>query len=248
MTPTELARRYDSLLEAADGSFTPAELEGLPDPVQRYFRAAIEPGTPLARTALITMNGHLRIGRWLPFRGTEVLTPHRGFVWWARAAGIVSGSDRYVDGAGELDWKLLGLVRVMHASGPDVSRSAGARAAAEAAWLPTTLLPRLGVEWAAPDDAHIEARYAIDGQPMRVRYEMTDDGHVRSVVFDRWGDPDGTGSWGLWPFGGEFTGHASFDGVTIPGAGRMGWHYGTDRWVDGEFFRYQITDLSLHRG
>ena len=111
MTPAELARRYDSLLEAADGSFTPAELEGLPGPVQRYFRTAIEPGTPLARTALITMSGRLRIGRWLPFRGAELLTPHRGFVWWARAAGIISGSDRYVDGIGELDWKLGGLVR-----------------------------------------------------------------------------------------------------------------------------------------
>lgn len=248
MTPTALARRHDSLLEAAEGSFTPAELEGLPDPVQRYFQTAIEPGTPLARTALITMSGRLRIGRWLPFRGTEVLTPHRGFAWWARVAAIISGSDRYVDGAGELDWRLGGLIRVMHASGPDVSRSAAARAAAESAWLPTTLLPRFGVEWAAPDDAHIEARYAIDEEPMHVRYEITDDGHVRAVVFDRWGDPDGTGNWGLWPFGGEFTSHATFDGVTIPVAGSLGWHYGTDRWVEGEFFRYRITDLSLHRG
>ena len=246
MTPAELARRYDSLLEAADGSFSPAELEGLPGPVQGYFRAAIEPGTPLARTALIAMRGRLRIGRWLPFRGAEVLTPHRGFVWWARVAGVISGSDRYLDGVGELDWKLGGLVRVMHASGRDLSRSAAARAAAEAAWLPMTLLPRFGVEWAAPEDTRIEARYAIDDEPMHVRYELTDGGLIRSVVFDRWGDPDGTSSWGLWPFGGEFTSHATFGGVTIPDAGRMGWHYGTDRWDDGEFFRYRITGLSLH--
>ena len=248
MTPAELARTYGTLLDAADGSYDPVELEELPDTVQRFLRTAIEPGTPRARTALIAMSGRLRIGRWLPFRAAEVLTPLRGFVWWARAAGIISGSDRYVDGVGELDWRLGGLVRVMHASGLDVSRSAAARAAAEAAWLPTTLLPRFGVEWAASDDAHIEARYAIDGQPMHVRYELTDDGHIRSVVFDRWGDPDGTGRCGLWPFGGEFTSHATFDGVTIPQAGRLGWHFGTDRWDEGEFFRYQITGLSLHRG
>lgn len=248
MTPAELARTYGSLLEAADGSFDPAELQELPDAVQQYLRTAIEPGTPRARTALITMNGRLRIGRWLPFRAAEVLTPHRGFVWWARAARIISGSDRYVDRVGELDWRFLGSIRVMHASGLHVSRSATARAAAEAVWLPTTLLPRFGVEWAAPDDDHIEARYAIDDQPMHVRYELTEDGYIRSVVFDRWGDPDGTGSWGLWPFGGEFTSHASFHGVTIPDAGRLGWHYGTDRWDEGEFFRYRITGLSLHRG
>jgi hypothetical protein len=27
----------------------------------------------------------------------------------------------------------------------------------------------------------------------------------------------------------------------------FGWFYGTDRWPDGEFFRYQITDLTLVR-
>jgi len=248
MTPAELAASCGSLLTAPDGNFTGAELEGLPDAVQRYFQRAIEPGTPRARTALIRMSGRLRIGRWLPFRGSEVLTPHRGFVWWARTAGIISGSDRYVDGVGELEWKLVGLVRVMHASGGDVSRSTAARAAAEAVWLPTSLLPRFGVEWAALDADHIEARYAIDDQPMHVRYELTDEGHIRSVVFDRWGDPDSTGRWGRWPFGGEFTSHATFNGVTVPDEGRLGWHYGTDRWADGEFFRYRITDLSLHPG
>lgn len=45
--------------------------------------------------------------------------------------------------------------------------------------------------------------------------------------------------------GGEFTSRATFDGVTIPDAGSLGWHHGTDRWDEGEFFRYQITDLTL---
>jgi hypothetical protein len=47
------------------------------------------------------------------------------------------------------------------------------------------------------------------------------------------------------PFGGEITGYATFDGLTIPSAGRVGWFFGTDRWPASEFFRYQITDLHL---
>ena len=57
--------------------------------------------------------------------------------------------------------------------------------------------------------------------------------------------PDNTGSWSWHPFGGEITGYATFDGVTIPSAGRVGWFFGTDRWRASEFFRYQITDLHL---
>jgi len=41
------------------------------------------------------------------------------------------------------------------------------------------------------------------------------------------------------------TGYSTFDGVTIPSAGRAGWFYGTDRWDEGEFFRAEITDYHL---
>jgi hypothetical protein len=35
-------------------------------------------------------------------------------------------------------------------------------------------------------------------------------------------------------------------GVTIPSSGRVGWHFGTDRWPDdGEFFRFTITRYEL---
>ena len=69
------------------GVFSPGELDGLPEPVLRYLNAAVAPGTPLARTARIRMHGTIRIGRWLPFRAHEVISPHTGFVWSARAAG-----------------------------------------------------------------------------------------------------------------------------------------------------------------
>ena len=33
----------------------------------------------------------------------------------------------------------------------------------------------------------------------------------------------------------------------IPSAGSAGWFYGTDRWPDGAFFRFEITALHLVR-
>lgn len=66
-----------------------------------------------------------------------------------------------------------------------------------------------------------------------------------SVSFDRWGDPDSTGTWAYHPFGFEVTGWTTFGPVTIPAAGRAGWHYGTQRWAEGEFFRCRITHHEL---
>src|SRR6266508_1219923 len=106
-------------------------------------------------------------------------------------------------------WKLLGLLPLVHADGPEVTRSAVGRAAAEAVWVPTALLPRFGVDWSAADPGHITARYRIDTVKV------------------------------------EITAYATFDGLSIPSAGRFGWFFGTDRWSQGEFFRYQITQLQF---
>lgn len=231
-------------LGSTPGVFDESELAGLPEAVCRYFRSAIAPGAPLARAAELKMRGRLNLnGRWLPFRARQVLAPQRGFVWRARVAGVISGWDRYADGHAALDWKLLGLVRVAHDSGPDVARSAAGRAAGESVWLPTALLPRFGVDWAAPDDNHLTARLAVDDVETLLRLRIDGAGQLESVSFDRWGDPDNVGTTRLHPMGLHATATATLRGLSIPVAGEAGWFYGTDRWHDGEFFRYQITAL-----
>jgi hypothetical protein len=225
------------------GSFNDTELVGLPEPVRAYFRAAIAPGTPLALAAQIRMRGQIKLGRWLPFRATQVLAPHRGTIWSARIAGVISGSDRYAAGEGGMDWKLGGLIRVQHAEGPDVSRSSAERAAGEAIWLPTALLPRFGVQWSVEDDHTITAAFDVDGRRVKVEYHLDEHWRVRSLLFERWGDPCNNGTFGLYPFGGDMTNHETFGGLTVPSAGSVGWFYGSDRWGEGEFFRYRIVEL-----
>jgi hypothetical protein len=228
------------------GSFDEGELQGLPDPVRRYLRTSIAAGTPLARSARVRMRGSVKLGRWwIPYCARQVSAPHHGLVWTARAGGVIEGFDRYADGRGAMQWKLLDLIRLIHAEGPDVSRSSAGRAAAEAVWVPTALLPRFGVTWEAADSHHLTASYRLDDVDLELYYTLDDDARVRSVALDRWGDPESTGTFGLHRFGHEMTRYSTFDGVMIPSAGRAGWFYGTDRWSEGEFFRYQVTDFHL---
>ena len=173
MGTPRLSELEGRLLQApAPGSFRSAELDGLPEPVRRHLTQAIALGTPLATSAWLRMRGHIKVGRWLPFRARQVLNPHRGFVWSARAAGVIAGSDRYLDDAGVMDWKLAGLVRVVHAEGPDISRSAAGRAGAEAVCLPTALLPRFGVRWSATSADQVTARYQVGETPLEVSYRL----------------------------------------------------------------------------
>ena len=228
------------LRPAGPERFGPAELEGLPEPVRRHLARAITPGTPLHTSARLTMRGQIKVGRWLPFRARQVLSPGRGFVWTARAAGVIAGSDRYLDGAGAMRWRLAGLVTVAAGEGPDVSGSAAGRAGGEGIWLPTALLPRFGVRWSAPAADLVTAAFAVGETPVTLDLRLDAAGRIVAMAFDRWGDPGDSGRFDWHRFGGQVGGYATFGGLTIPAEGRLGW--------DGdESFRYRITRLEPSR-
>jgi hypothetical protein len=226
---------------SAAAVFTSHEIAGLSEPVRRYFDAAIEPGTRLSTCITLAMRGHIKVGRPLPFSARQVLNPHRGFLWQARAAAVIAGYDRYLDDVGAMSWKVLGRLGLASAAGPDVSRSAAGRGVAEGIWVPTAMLPRFGVTWTASDESHIAAHCRLGATPVDLHLTLDEAGQIRSLVFDRWGDPDRTGSWAWHSFGGTITGYRTFAGSSIPSQGRLGWHVDADGRSNGEFFRYEIT-------
>ena len=239
------------IVPADPGEFSEAEVGTCDEPVRRYFRAAVASGTLLARAARLRMRGSIKLAnRWVPFRSDELLAPLRGYSWPATVAGgVLRGADIYDEGVGAMTWRLFGLIPVIRARGADVTRSAIGRAVAEGVWLPTALLPRYGVDWRAEDDDHLAAAVPIAGETVTLRITMGGDGLVRRAQLDRWGDPDGTGTFGWFPFGVEVGASRSFPcGITIPAEGVGGWFPGTHRWQDGEFFRYAINDVTLVSG
>lgn len=230
------------LVAAPDEPLDADDLDGLPEMVRRYFRQSLAAGEPVIRAARLRMRGHIKIGRWLPFRAREVLDPMRGFVWRVHVAGgLIRGFDRYLADESQMKMALLGVLPVVNQRGDDLAKSAAARCGAESLWVPGATLPRYGAAWEQDGASSAVVRFAVDRTPLEIRYEFDEGGRMRRGGFDRWGDPDRTGAWGWHRCGGEVTEHRRFGGVTIPSAGTFGWHYGTDRWPEGEFFRYQIT-------
>ena len=235
-------------VQADTGGFDTADVEQCDEPVRRYFQAAIAPRTPLARAARLRMRGSIKLANhWVPFRADELLAPLHGYHWPATVAGgLLRGSDDYVDGQATMRWKLLGLVPLIRASGPDMARSAIGRATAEGIWLPTALLPRYGVTWHAEDDEHLVAQLRVAGEHVTLHVSVDADGQVVSGHVDRWSDPDGSGAFGWCPFGVEATATRTFPcGITLPAEGTGGWFHGTERWPAGEFMRYSIDELTL---
>jgi hypothetical protein len=120
--------------------FEPLMIAALPAPARRWLTRAIAPGIPLWPTVQLFMRGQIRLGQWRPFTARQVLAPPAGYIWaaTARLAGLpVTGYDRLSSGTGEMRWRLLRLIPVMIAAGPDITRSARGRLAGEIALIPT---------------------------------------------------------------------------------------------------------------
>jgi len=227
---------------ASSGAFDPAVYAHLPEPARRYLNHAMAPGTPLASAVRLRMHGEFRRGGWAPFTAEQVIRCDGEMLWRAsmRLGGLpVSGFDALLHGEGRMQWRLFGLIPLVFAEGPDVTRSAVGRVEGESLWLPSLLCTQ-GVTWAAPDPEHIRVGLNLLGEPADLTLGLTDGGAVRSVSYERWGNPEG-GAFHYGGFGGWAEEERTFGGYTIPTRLRIGWHFGTDRFEsEGEFFRVTI--------
>jgi hypothetical protein len=149
------------------------ELQGLPAPVNRYFRAVLKDGQPIVSAVTVEHTGTFNLKQpgeqWKPFTSRQrVVTRRPGFVWNARIAMFpgfaVYVHDAYVGGQGILNPAILGLFSLSDPVEAGVlAQGEFVRFFAETAWYPTALLPSQGVHWEAVDDRSAKATLA-DGK------------------------------------------------------------------------------------
>jgi hypothetical protein len=245
--PENLENLFDSAPHA-DRRFDPTEIAHLPEPAQRYLAHAIAPEAPLAAAVRLRMHGTIRLKkRWHPFTAEQVIVRDRGMVWRARvkfAGTTIRGFDCFLDGEGRMRWKLAGVLPVMRAEGPDITRSSAGRFAAESVWLPSVFVSER-VSWEAEEPGIAHARFAIDEHDEDVALTLSG-GCLQSVALSRWGNPDG-GDFRDVEFGAAVDQEATFDGYTIPARIRAGWYFGTDRFESEGKFLHATIDSAVFR-
>jgi len=243
------ARDWVELASSPPGasSFSAGATAGLPEPVRRWLTHAVAEGTPLARAVELRMHGEIFLGRWAGFTADQRLSVDGGFVWaaTARPFGLpIRGFDRWTHGTGEMRWRLFGAIPMASASGEDVTRSAAGRHAGELlVALPTAALSP-EVHWRSLDSDRAVASVAGEGGTHEVTVTVAHDGALTELVMQRWG-PLGRGSFGELPFGATLHGEVSTRGVRVPRRITAGYHYGTDRWAQGQFIRWTVDEVRL---
>lgn len=212
--------------------FDRRELESMPAPVRRYFRAVLNDGQPMIASVKVAHAGQFSLGetepKWVPFKSSQAVVARRpGFDWDARmrmAPGInIFVHDAYVVGEGILHATLLGLVTLANLRGsPEAAEGELMRFVAEAVWYPTALLPSQGVRWEAVDNASAKATIRDGDVTVTLLFRFNDDGLIGSVRAEARGRVV-NGVAVPTPWEGRLWRYEVRDGMRIPLEGEVTW-------------------------
>ena len=208
------------------------ELEGLPAPVQRYFRTVLKEGQPMVSSVLVQHRGTFNMGetseQWKPFTSDQrVIARRPGFDWDARVAMMpglsVRVHDAYVAGEGILHAALLGLFSVVNLRGTrEVAEAELMRFFAEAAWYPTALLPSQGVRWDEVDIRSARATLVDGSVAVTMLFSFNEDGTIDTVRAEARGRTVGD-QISPTPWHGRFWNYQQQDGMLVPLDGEVAW-------------------------
>jgi hypothetical protein len=227
-------------------TYDPKEIESLPAPVQRFFRAVLKDGQAIVKTVNLAQQGQINMSetaaKWCPFTATQfVMTQRPGFDWDARIQMVPGLSafvhDAYVLGAGNLHASLVGLVTMadLHGS-PSAAQGELLRYFAEMPWYPTALLPSQGVGWEAIDDTSARGTLTDGDTTVSLVFRFNPEGPIATI----WAASRDRGLVPT-PWEGRFWHYALRDGMQIPLEGEVAWHPSEGVWP---YWRGQVTELS----
>ena len=212
--------------------FDEDELEKVPTPVQRYYRAVLKDQQPIVAAVSVEHTGTFNMGeaaeQWKPFTPTQLVVTHRpGFDWDGRVAMMpglpVRVHDAYVAGEGILHAAVLGLVSMVNLRGTgEVAKGELMRFFAEAAWYPTALLPSQGVLWDAVNDHSARATLKDGDLTLTLLFRFNEVGLIDTVRAEARGRTVG-GTVVLTPWHGRFWNYAIRDGMRVPLDGEVAW-------------------------
>jgi hypothetical protein len=234
----------------ATKTYGPSELIGLPEPVQRYFRAALRGGQQFVAAVNMEHRGTFNPSEtgehWKPFVSTQrVVTQRPGFDWDARIAmmpGVtVRVHDAYVAGEGLLRATLFGLVSLAEIRGaPMIAQGELMRFFAEAAWYPTALLPSQGVHWKAVNDRSAMATLRDADIEVTLLFRFNEHDLIDSVHADARGAMVGKNIV-MMPWECRMSNYQTHNGMTVPLTGEVAWVRPEGRKA---YYRGTVTSLT----
>nr|WP_294941784.1 DUF6544 family protein [uncultured Mucilaginibacter sp.] len=142
------------------------QLNGLPAPVQRYFKHVLKEGQPYINYVRLKHSGKFKPGadkKWVNIVGEEYFTTAKpGFLWKGETA-MFTATDRFMDGSGGLKVNIFNTYPMVNGKGSKFDQGELLRWLGECVWFPTSLLPGEDLRWTAIDNKQAKLTFRYGG-------------------------------------------------------------------------------------
>lgn len=198
MVAQEVETLIQDSTQVSAPAFSYADLEGLPAPVQRYFRYALPENQKTILYAKINIESEYKspaFGNFGAFNATEHLMAFRpglifDAVMWPVSMVWMDVRDKYYNGHAGMQINMFSGFNIMtEAQIPELDITTLIRWAGEAILTPTALLPNEFVQWQAVDENHAIALITDGDKTGQILFTFNELGQITSYSsndrFDR---------------------------------------------------------------
>jgi len=191
------------------------QLDGLPEPVQRYFNHILKDGQPYINYARIKHEGQFKASLdkgWMNIKGEQYATTEKpGFIWKGTTAMFVA-RDLYISDKGRLIVTLFSVYNIVDSKGKEkydigeILRWLG-----ESILYPTNFLPGERLQWFPIDSKTAKLTFNYNGLSLFFKITFNEIGEITEMETKRYMGDDNLETWVI-----KATNYKELNNVFIP--------------------------------
>lgn len=217
-------------------------LEGLPLPVQRYFRHVLKEGQEYTVSARVRHSGWFKTGLdkdWIAITGEQYYTVDRpGFIWKGETS-MFTARDMFINDKGSLKVQLFSVLTIVDAQGPEYDQGELLRWLGECIWFPTALLPSEYISWTAVDSSTAMLHMNYNGISIFYKVTFNEKNEITRFETRRYMDGNRLETWVGTP-----ADYREIKGMVIPLKIEGAWNLDTGYFA---YARFILDDIDYNR-
>ncbi len=217
----EVKQLFAASLSNSHHCFYYSEIEGLPEPVQRYFKHVLKDGQPFISSARLTHYGNFKPNLekgWVSINGEQYISVFKpGFVWKGNT-NFFTARDMFLKDKGRLVVSLLSVIKIVDVKGDAYNQGELLRWLSESVWVPTNLLPNTRLHWEAIDINSARLIFEYNGLSIYLIVTFNSLGEIIEMESKRFMSEDKLETWIVRP-----SNYAERNNVIIPNTAEAIW-------------------------
>ena len=235
---------------------TSDEIQHLPGSIKKWLEASGAAGREKVKSAWIRQKLLIKLKpeqkKWKHAQAQQIITTsHPAFIWLVRLdmAPLVSiyGRDKLMNGKGEMQMKLNGMVNLFTETGEKLDEGTLQRFLGETVWVPSAILSPY-ISWTEIDAHAAEAVMNYNGLRISGKFFFTPEGFFQKFSTHRYMGNKANAERHEWQI--VATEHKEMDGITIPSKLEVTWNLKKGPWtwckLEVNEINYNITKQQVH--